>query len=329
MNVELKPFRIGALEVGFPVFLASMAGYTDLPYRLMCRQLGSQYCVTEMMLDRLLFVKGRHQSRMLKLTDEDHPVAGQIIGSDPAVMAEAASELCKLGFDVIDLNFACPVHKVLLRRCGGYLMNEPRQVIEIVRAVTTAVDKPVTLKLRRSFREADRGHDAFWKIADGAFEAGAAAICVHARSVEAKYAGLADWEFIAEVKRRFAGGTIIGSGDVMKPQDALAMLDRTGVDAVSVARGALGNPWFFRQVKDLAAGREPYHPPPAEVHQLLMGHFEDACALYGLQKGPKIMRKFGIRYARLHPHPKDVRAAFVNVKKPDDWRAVVDRFIQT
>ena len=326
MSSLLKPYRIGPIEIPFPVVLAPMAGYTDLAYRLICRERGAAYCTTEMVLDRCALIHGKLRSRLLTISEADHPVGGQLVGNEPDVMAQAAGAMSQIGFDVIDLNFACPVHKALSRRRGGYLMKQPEQVIRIIQAVVAAVDRPVSVKLRRSFDEADHECAAFWRIAEAAFDAGAAALCLHARSVEAKYAGPADWELIARVKKHFGGRTIIGSGDVLRPQDALAMLDQTGVDAAAVARGALGNPWFFRQVADLAAGRPPYRPTLAEQRKLLLDHMDGCCRLYGRLRGPRNMRKFGIKYARLHEHPKDVRMAFVEVKTPEDWREVVDRY---
>ena len=331
MTVELRPFHIGRIRIDLPFTLAPMAGYSDHPYRLICRQFGAPYCTTEMMLDRLLLTKGRMRNRLLKLSEEDHPIAGQLIGNDPAVMAEAAKELCRMGFDAVDLNFACPVRKALSRRRGGHLLTEPDQAVRITRAVVASVREvwpgtpapPVTVKLRQKFDQAD-GEDAFWRIAEGAFQAGAAAVCVHARSVERKYAGPADWEFLAAVKRRLPDMTIIGSGDVLTPAQGLRMLAETGVDAVAVARGALGNPWFFQQVRELAAGREPHQPSLAEQRDVLTRHFAGACELYGPEKGPRIMRKFGIKYARMHPHPKQMRIAFVAVKRPEHWQAVLD-----
>ena len=161
-------------------------------------------------------------------------------------------------------------------------------------------------------------------MAEMGFDAGVSAICVHARSVEAKYTGPADWDFLAEVKHEFSDRTVIGSGDVLLPVKALEMFDRTGVDAVAVARGVLGNPWFFRQVADVAAGKEPYQPSLARQRKLLAGHFDHACELYGERRGPKIMRKFGIKYARMHDMSRDVRMAFVAVKKPADWHKVLE-----
>jgi tRNA-dihydrouridine synthase len=237
-------------------------------------------------------------------------------------MAQAAERLCHCGFDIIDLNFACPVNKALKRRRGGYLMREPAEALAVTRAVLAAVDRPVTLKLRRRFA-CDDSDAAFWQIAEAAFDAGVAAICVHARSVEVKYAGPADWAFLAEVRSRFPGQTVLGSGDIFSAADALNALRQTKLDAVTVARGALGNPWFFRQVRDMAQGLEPYNPPLSEQAAVLEEHFRSACQLYGPRRGPRMMRKFGIKYARMHPTPRRVRMAFIDVRRPADWQRVL------
>jgi len=327
MPEELKTFRIGGVEVDFPVILAPLAGYSDLPYRRLCRDLGAPFCATEMMLDRCLLVKPRKPQYISRIDEGDHPIAGQIIGNEPETMAAAARLLDQRGFDVIDLNFACPVRKALRRRRGGHLMSDPRLAVEITRAVIAAAGgRPVTLKLRRSFDESNREHDEFRQIAEEAFDAGAAAICVHGRSVEAKYSGPSDWEFIASVKQHFGEKTIVGSGDVMTAPDAMAMFARTGVDAVAVARGALGNPWFFRQWRDLAAGREMYVPTLAEQKEVIADHFRRSALFYGEGRATKNMRKFGIKYARMHPTPKKLRMAFVAVKNARDWFAVLDNF---
>ncbi len=324
VTVELRPFRIGDIQVPFPVVLAPLAGYSDLAFRLLCRRHGAAFCTTEMMLDKLLLAGEKLRRRMVQMDPADHPLAGQLIGREPEMMASAAAMLREMGFDAVDLNFACPVRKALARRRGGYLMSRPEEAAEITRAVVAAVDRPVTLKLRRSFRTAD-GDEDFWRIAEAAFDAGAAGLCVHARSVEMRYTGRADWGFVAAVKRRFPDKTIIGSGDVLRPADALAMLEQTGVDAVAAARGALGNPWFFRQVADVAAGREPYRPSVAEQREHLAWHFEHVHSRQG-DRAAKIMRKFGIKYSRLHPTPAKVRMAFVAVSRPDEWHAVLEEF---
>ena len=321
----LPTLRIGPIELDVPVVLAPLAGYTDLAYRLICRRLGAPFCATEMMLDRQLLLPGRLRRRLVLLDDADHPVAGQIAGNEPDVMALAAGELCRTGFDVVDVNLACPVRKVLSRHRGGWLMTEGDRAIEIVRAVVAAADRPVTVKLRSGFDGSDGGA-AFYRIAEAAFDAGVAAICLHARTVVQKYAGPADWEFLAAAKRHFADRTIIGSGDVSDPAAAVAMLRQTGADGVSFARAALGNPWIFRQFRDTLAGRPLYRPGLAEQRDVLAGHFAHAVAIYGPRRAPKIMRKFGIKYARLHPTPAKVRAAFVAVRAPADWARVLETF---
>ena len=327
MTTPLKPLRIGPVTVEFPVVLAALAGYTDLPYRLICRSCSAPYTATEAMLDKQVLLEGKLKKRMVRLDPSDHPVAGQIMGNDPGTMAEAARALVAMGFDVVDLNFACPVRKVISRGRGGALMKEPDRALEVVRAVLAAVPgRPVTLKLRRAFREADAGHDAFWTIARGAFEAGAAAVCVHGRSVEQKYRGRADWDFLAAVKREFPERTVIGSGDIHAPADALRMMAETGVDGVAAARGAIGNPWFFEEARDLAAGRPARRPGLDEQRTLILRHYRLACEAYDPRRGLRIIRHFSLQYARMHPRRTDLRNALVAVRTEEAWLAVIDAF---
>jgi tRNA-dihydrouridine synthase B len=318
---------IGAIPIDFPVGLGALAGYSDLPYRLVCRALGAPYCVTEAMLDRQVLLEGKLRKRLIRLDPADHPVGGQIMGTDPEVMAEAARSLDRMGFDIVDLNFACPVRKVVSHKRGGALMNDPDRALAIVGAVVDAVpSRPVTIKMRRSFRDADPTYADFWKIARGAFEAGVAAIAVHARSVEQKYTGRADWGFLAALKRAFPDRTVLGSGDVMSPADALRMMAETGVDGVLAARGAIGNPWFFEQARELAAGRPPRKPGLDEQRDVIYRHFRLACEAYDPQRGLKILRHFSLQYAKMHPHRTELRNALVVVRTEDEWRAVIDAF---
>ncbi len=315
MKALLKPLRIGPLEIDFPVILAALAGYSDLPFRLLCRSLSAPFCTTEALLDRQVMIEKRVRRRMTKLDEADHPVAGQIMGSEPAVMAEAAAKLAEMGFDVIDLNFACPVRKVVSKKRGGFLMSRPGETLEIVRAVVKAVpDRPVTVKLRRSFLETDTSGDEFREIARGSFEAGVAAVTVHARSVDQKYKGRADWEFLARAKRAFPDRTIIGSGDVHTAADALRMLEEAGVDGVSAARGAIGNPWLFQQARDLAAGKEPCKPDVAAQREIILRHYGLALKHFDERRAIHIIHNFGIRYAKMHPQPSKARAAFYTIK---------------
>jgi tRNA-dihydrouridine synthase B len=327
VNASFGPLRLGGLVVNFPVILAALAGYSDAPYRQICFERGAPFATTEVILDRFLLKDSKLRRRLVRSDEAGRPVAGQIMGNDPGTMARAAVSLRELGYDVIDLNFACPVRKVLSRRRGGFLMTQPECVLEIVHAVRGAVpDRPLTLKLRKSFASADPTCAAFWTIARGAFDAGADGLCVHARSIEQKYSGPADWTFLADVKRAFPDRTIIGSGDVPTAKDALRMLAETGVDGVAVARGAIGNPWIFGQARDIAAGRGPRSPSLEDQRDVLARHYELAAAHYGAQKIAPMMRHFGIAYARLHPCPKEVRKAFVEVRSATDWNAVLEKF---
>jgi nifR3 family TIM-barrel protein len=321
------PLGIGAVSLDFPVGLGALAGYSDLPYRLICRSLGAPYCITEAMLDRQILLEGKLRKRLIRLDPADHPVAGQIMGIEPETMAEAARSLVRMGFDIIDLNFACPVRKVVSHKRGGALMNDPERALATVRAVIGAVPGlPVTLKLRRAFRDADTVHEGFWTIARGAFEAGAAAIVVHARSVEQKYAGRADWGFLAAVKREFPDRTILGSGDVTSPAEALRMMAETGVDGVLAARGAIGNPWFFAQARDIAAGRAPRQPALDEQREVIYRHYRLACEAYDPRRGLKILRHFCLQYAKMHPRRTELRNALVPVRTEAEWRGVIDRY---
>jgi nifR3 family TIM-barrel protein len=322
MNVW-KPFSIGPISVAGPAVLGAMAGFTDLPYRRLCRQLGAPLCFTEMMLAKLLLHSEKLRRRLIHIDAGDHPVIGQLLGGEPEEMAGAAAILDAMGFDGIDLNFACPVRKALRRRRGGFVMKSPELAGQIVRAVRAATSRPVTLKLRSRFA-AEEDHAAFWRIAEEAFDAGVAAICVHGRSVEAMYSGAADWEFLAEVKRRFPDRTILGSGDAADAAAILRMLEQTGVDGVAVARGALGNPWIFQQAADLAAGRQPATIGYAQHRELIGRHLEAAVAMYGPKRAPRRMHKFGVRYARFGPHPKALRAAYLAATTVEQWRDVLD-----
>ena len=321
---EEDQLKIGSLTLDFPVILAALAGYSDLPYRTICRSMGAPFATTEVMLDRFLLHESKLRRFILKSDEGDHPVGGQFMGSDPDLMVQAARVVRELGFDVVDLNFACPIRKVVSRKRGGFLMTQPAAVLEIVRRVREAVpDRPLMLKLRRSYALDETETEAFWTIAQGAFEAGVDAICVHARAVEQQYAGKADWNFLAAVKKAFPDRTIFGSGDVASPAEALRMIAETGVDGAAAARGAIGNPWFFRQVRELAAGRPALPPTIAEQAEVLRRHYELCLRHYGERKVVMMMRHLGIGYARVHPHPKRVRMAFVAVKTAEDWSAVL------
>ncbi|MEX2121025.1 MAG: tRNA-dihydrouridine synthase [Pirellulales bacterium] len=329
MESLVRPLQIGSVEIGFPVVQAALSGYSDLAMRVIARRLGASYALCEVVLDRIILEAGRQTRRRFQISREEHPVGGQLMGSDPEEFASAAAELAAAGFDVIDINFGCPVRKVLGRCRGGFLLSQPAVALQIVSRVRDAVppEKPVTVKMRRGMDDSQQSRDQFFAIFDGAFQRGVAAVTVHGRTVQQRYVGASRWEFLSEVKRHAGARTVLGSGDLFTAADCLAMLRQTGVDGVTVARGAIGNPWIFAQARALAAGL-PLPTPPSlhEQREVLREHFRLAAQVYGPDQCGRQMRKFGIKYSQLHPQASEVRDAFVAVKRPGDWDEVLDRW---
>lgn len=331
MPLAFKPLKIGPLTIGFPAVQAALSGYSDMPMRYLARKHGASYSLCEVMLDEfLLQIKDRKRtSHFLHIHPDEHPVGGQLMGADPKQFAMGAERLVEAGFDVIDINFGCPVKKVLGRCRGGYHLSQPEVALEIVRLTREAVpaEIPVTIKMRRGLDDSASSRDNFFRILDGAFNFGIAAITVHGRTVEQKYVGPSRWEFLREVKNYVGDRTIIGSGDLFTPEDCIRMLSETGVDGVSIARGAIGNPWIFEQVARLAETGSPGEPPRLfEQRDLILEHYRLADELYGAERAGPNMRKFGIKYAALHPRYHDVRTDFVRVRTYDDWRSVLDKW---
>ena len=330
MMSNLPQLRIGPIAVDFPVVQAALSGYSDWPMRTISRRLGAALTICEVMLDRFVLnvTKGRKAKRFLRIGDDEHPCGAQLMGAVPEQFPPAALKLVAAGFDAIDLNFACPVKKVLGRRRGGFLLSDPATALEIVARVreTLPPHVPVTVKMRRGMDDGQQSRDNFYAIFDGAFRLGAVAITVHGRTVRQRYEGRSSREFIREVKLHTGGQTVLGSGDLFTAHDCLDMLRETGVDGVSVARGAIGNPWIFQRARALAEGIEL---PPPSLHQqrdVIAEHYRLCEELYGPSRCCRVMRKFGIKYARLHPNSREVRDAFVAVAAGSDWRAVLERW---
>ncbi|MGE0608589.1 MAG: tRNA dihydrouridine synthase [Pirellulales bacterium] len=321
--------HLGTVPIGFPVVQAALSGYSDWAMRVIARRLGAPYTLCEVLLDRLVLQGGRKTRRFMKVTDEEHPVGGQLMGSDPVEFGEAAGELVQAGFDVIDINFGCPVKKVLGRCRGGFLLSTPATALEIVSRVREAVPPhvPVTVKMRRGLDDTQQSRDNFFEIFDGAFDRGVAAITVHGRTVEQRYVGPSRWAFLKEVKRHAGTRTVLGSGDLFTAEACLEMIQQTGIDGVTAARGAIGNPWIFREARALAAGL-PLPAPPSlfEQREVIREHYGLAEQIYGPEQCCRQMRKFGIKYSILHPAGQQVRDAFVAVSKPGQWQDVLDQW---
>jgi tRNA-dihydrouridine synthase B len=334
--------QIGPINLATPFCQAGLAGYSDRAMRLVARRRGCSYAVTEAMLDVILLNGGEGLRKSIDINDEDHPVAGQIMGSEPDTMVRAAQILHRNAYDVIDLNFACPVKKIKNKARGGHMLLDVPRAISILRAVRDALpDATTTLSLRRGFDDSSESRDRFYEIVESAWAHGCSAIRVHGRTVEQKYAGTSRWGFLRELKERYPTRTILGSGDVFTAEDAVRMLRETGVDIVWIARGAIGNPWIFRHAQMLlaqpaasphafVADAPPAYPPPTihEQRDALAEHFAIAMQIHGESLAGRRMRKMGIKYSRFHPESARVKAQFIAVHSLRDWNNVLNEWYQ-
>ena len=331
LAVQLKPLKIGNVEIGFPIVQAALSGYSDWPMRVIAKRLSAPYTICEVMLDQFLvsLKERKRTSHFLHISAEEHPVGGQLMGAEPEQFAEASLKLVEAGFDIIDINFGCPVKKVLGRCRGGFHLGQPEVALEIVQRTRDAVPSeiPVTVKMRRGIDDTQESEDNFFSILDGAFSIGVSAATVHGRTVEQRYIGPSRWEFLRKVKQHLGDRILLGSGDLFTAADCLRMIEETGVDGVTVARGAIGNPWIFQQARSLAEGQPLPDPPSLHVQrEIIREHFRLAAEVYPANRVGPIMRKFGIKYSILHPWHDKVRADFVKVKDQQQWDAVLDRW---
>jgi nifR3 family TIM-barrel protein len=317
---------IGPLEIAMPAVQAALSGFSDRPMRMVARRFGAEFATAEVMLDELVTREGKHRVRLLRIGADDHPLGGQLMGSRPEQFGEAASDLVDAGYDLVDINFGCPVKKVLGRCRGGFLLSEPENALAIVQAVIQAVGgrRPVTVKMRRGFDDSPGSERNFFSILDGALGLGAAAITVHGRTVKQRYIGPSNWDFLARVKRHAGPATILGSGDLFTARACVQMMNETGVDGVTVARGAIGNPFIFRECRALLQERRELPPPSiCEQREALELHLVESLRLYDDARASASVRKSGIAYADLHPMRDQVRQAFIDARKIDDLRAVL------
>lgn len=321
--------RIGPHEFDIPFVQAALSGYSDLPMRRLARRYGAPYALNEVVLDKLVLMPGKKRAAILSVAPDDHPVGGQLMGANPDEFGPAAFELAQAGYDVIDINFGCPVRKVLGRCRGGFLLSQPPTALEIVRRVYDAVgaSRPVTLKMRRGTDNSAEAERNFFEILDGALAIGVSAVTVHGRTVEQRYVGPSHWPFLEKAKRHAGGRSVLGSGDLFSAEDCVRMIEETGVDGVTVARGCIGNPWIFAECRALWCGGELPPPPSiAEQRRAIAEHWRDCVEFYGPQLAGKIMRKFGIKYAEHHPLNREVRDAFIAVKTPGEFDDVLARW---
>jgi tRNA-dihydrouridine synthase B len=253
--------QIGNIQLQNNVFLAPMAGVTDLPFRLLCKEQGCGLVYTEMVSAKGLYYEDKKTETLLQIDEREKPVAVQIFGSDPDIMAQIANEAASTGASIVDINMGCPTPKIVKNGEGSALMLNPNLVGRIVKAVSQAVHLPVTVKVRKGWDEGSINADEIAMIAE---ENGAKAVTVHGRTREQFYSGKADWDIIKQVKQSVKI-PVIGNGDIVTPEDAKRMLEYTGCDGIMIGRGAQGNPWIFsRVIHYLNTGELLPEPTPQE-----------------------------------------------------------------
>ncbi len=320
-----ESFTIGDLRLGARWVLAPMAGVTDWPFRILARAQGAALAYTEMVSSEGLVRGGAATSSLLDSRPDDQPFAPQIFGADPVRMARAARIVESMGAALVDLNMGCPVKKVCRSGAGAALLRDPQRIKAIVSAVVDRVSIPVQVKTRIGWDESSVN---VVELAGLIEEAGASAIVVHGRTRAQGYSGFADWDVIAAVGRSASKMKVIGNGDITTAGDALAKLERHGVDAVMIGRGALGHPWIFRDIAALARGEELPLPPSYEEWRATIGcHLRDLVTCLGgnQERAVRKLRKHLVWYTRGLRGAQAFRAELSKVKSAEDVERSLDR----
>jgi len=312
--------RIGPLNIAHPVALAPMEEHTSLPFRLLCKQFGASLVCSERLDASDVARRDKRALKLLQSAPGERPAAGQISGRDPQIMADAAKVVVERGFGIVDLNFECPIRRVMNKGEGGALMADPPAIARIVEAAVRAVDVPVTLKIRSG---PDAEHETATEIARLAANAGAAAVDVHARSVAQAYVGGPDWTVIARVKDAVSV-PVFGSGGIRAAPDVLRFLRETNADGVAIGRGCLGNPWIFQQARALVLGGGELPEPTAnERARVLLHYVQSEFEFYGTYLALKRLPRTSCYFAKFLPDFAQFRDGVQCVRSFEEFRRLV------
>lgn len=320
-----RQWKIGPVEIENPFVLAPMAGITDLPFRELCKEQGAGLLYTEMVSAKAISYRNRNTIPLMEISPGENPVALQIFGSEPELMAEVAKSIEDQPFDILDINMGCPVPKVVNNGEGSALLKNPELIRKIVSAVSRAIKKPVTVKMRIGFEGEDVDPVETAKIME---DSGAAAIAVHGRTRQQYYSGKADWDTIRKIKEAVSV-PVIGNGDVDSPKKAEAMLKETGCDAVMIGRAVRGNPWIFREMNYyFETGELLSRPSIEELKEMILRHARRQIEKKGEYTGIREMRKHVAWYTAGMRHSAGIRRESNLISGYEELKALLDRLSQ-
>lgn len=316
--------KIGNVKLANPYILAPMAGVTDRPFRLLCKEQGAGLLCMEMISAKALQYKNRNTKALLSIDPREYPVSLQLFGSDPKIISEQAKAIEELPFQILDINMGCPVPKVVKNGEGSALMKNPKLVYEIVYQTARAIEKPVTVKIRKGFDETCVNAVEIARVIE---EAGGAAVAVHGRTREQYYSGQADWEIIRKVKEAVSI-PVIGNGDVTSGEKALKMKEETGCDGIMIGRGAQGNPWIFQDLLEYErTGQMPGRPSAKELKETMLRHARLQIEFKGGYLGIREMRKHVAWYTKGLLGSAKLRDEINQVESYEELEALLDEKI--